>query len=439
MESFEGKEIQFTVERLPRCLVKFSVNVGPGLAKTAYDKAIKEVSKHVSFPGFRKGKAPKDMVVKRHKQAIEEEWKNALANTVFPEAEKIANIPVLKRNTKVNYDVKTLSLENGGEMSFTFETEPTPPTVDPSKLELQPVKRPAVGDKEINETMRQIQFFFSSWNPVKRPVQEGDFVILDVDIVDPPSNLFNGTRFEVTPHSMAKWMREAIIGKNIGDVVEATSSPDDDVDEEEKKSFEPKQTRITIVDIEEVALCPLDEKYYQGLGIANEEELRAYVTKLLNYKADEHVKAAERTQAVDFLLNYNPFDLPPSFINHEAAFRFEQLNKDPEFKTYWSQIPNAEKDRYIQALLAQSEKAVRLFYLSQHILQEAKLTIGPEDLPPTPQIPLDMFLMPKPEYINPKGQLQSAEMYTRLMLEKVQDHIIAKSREKTPSPADLPN
>lgn len=437
MESFEGKEFKFTVERLPNCLVKFNVTVTPALAKTAHDKAVKEVTKHVSFPGFRKGKAPKELVVKQHQKSIDEQWKQSLADIVFPEAEKLANIPVLKRQNTIKFDVKSLSLENGGELTLQFETEPTLPKIDASKFEVQHVARPPVTEKEINETIRQIQFFFAGWKEIDRPIQEGDFVMLNVDIIDPPSNLFNNTRFEVTPHSMAKWMREAIIGKTVGDQVEATSFPDDDVSEEDRKNFEPKQARLTVLHVEEAIMPELNEKYYQGLGIANEEELRAYVTKLLNYKADEHVKAAERNQAVDFLLNHNPFDLPPSLINHEASFRYEQLNKDPEFKSYWESLAKEEKDRYVQTLISQSEKAVRLFYLSQHLLQDAKLTIGPEDLPPAPKIPLDVFLMPRQEYINPKGQLQSAEMYSRLMLEKVQDHIIAQA--KAAKQTNLPN
>ena len=62
--------------------------------------------------------------------------------------------------------------------------------------------------------------FFASWQHVNdRPIQEGDFVLLDVDVIEeiPAVPLFVKTRFEVTEKSMAKWMYELVVGRNKGD------------------------------------------------------------------------------------------------------------------------------------------------------------------------------------------------------------------------------
>ena len=51
------------------------------------------------------------------------------------------------------------------------------------------MKRPEVNEEKVEETIRQVQLFFAEWKHITdRPVQEGDFVLLDVDVIeeDPP-------------------------------------------------------------------------------------------------------------------------------------------------------------------------------------------------------------------------------------------------------------
>ena len=69
--------------------------------------------------------------------------------------------------------------------------------------------------------------------------------LLDVDVIEetPSTPLFNHTRFEVTEKSMAKWMRDLVLGKNAGDTVEGISVPDEDASEEDKEDLKPKKVR----------------------------------------------------------------------------------------------------------------------------------------------------------------------------------------------------
>ena len=72
-----------------------------------------------------------------------------------------------------------------------------------------------------------------------RPIQENDFVILDVDVIDEDlrANLFNDVRFEVTDRSMAKWMKDLILGPKQGEVLEGTSVPDEDASKKKIKKI----------------------------------------------------------------------------------------------------------------------------------------------------------------------------------------------------------
>ncbi len=45
---------------------------------------------------------------------------------------------------------------------------------------------------------------------------------------------------------MAKWMRDLVLGKNVGDQIEGISTPDEDASEEDKENLKPKKVRVTI-------------------------------------------------------------------------------------------------------------------------------------------------------------------------------------------------
>ena len=208
-------------------------------------------------------------------------------------------------------------------------------------MQVKPIKRPEVNEDKIDETIRQVQLFFATWEHVHdRPVQEGDFVLLDVDVIEdtPPTPLFSNTRFEVTEKSMAQWMRELVIGKNAGDSIEGTSVPDEDASEEDKEELKPKKVRVTIKSIDTATLPTLDDDFVKKLGVSTVEEMKTNVTNLLNKQADAHVLEAQREQVSEFLLSQYPFDLPATLIEKETQFRFRQLLQDKDFQQYWESM-----------------------------------------------------------------------------------------------------
>jgi trigger factor len=283
-------------------------------------------------------------------------------------------------------------------LTLSLETEPKIPRVDPKQLQLKPVKRPEVNEDKINETIRQIQLFFANWQHVHdRPVQEGDFVLLDVDVIEehPSTPLFSHTRFEVTEKSMAKWMRELVLGKNAGDSVEGTSVPDEDASKEDKEQLKPKKVRVTIKSIDTAALPELTNEFVQKLGASSIEDMRTKVTNLLHNQADAHVLEAQREQVNEFLLNQYPFDLPATLIEKETQFRFRQLLQDKDFTPYWEKLNAEDRKKTIQMVYQQSEKAVRMFYLCRQIVSDANIRVSATDIPPPASSPLELLINPQ--------------------------------------------
>lgn len=419
-----NEHVRFTVHNKPSCIVEFDVEVLKPLIQTAYKKALKKIGKSVTLPRFRKGKAPDNLIEKNFPDEIKKQWNQEIAHAAFQECQKLTNIPILHKEAKVSYKIKSHS-SHGALLLLSFETEPTLPFIDPKGIHLKSVKRPEITPEKITETIRQTQFFFAKWEKVtNRPVQKNDFVTLDVDLVEEGTSLFSNTRFEVNAKGMAEWMLSLVLGKNISDTTEGISIPDQNASEEEKEELKPKKVRITIKSIDLATLPPIDEKFAKLIGTSSIEELHQRVEELLNKQADEHVQEALREQVTEILLEQFPFDLPTTLIQKEVEFRIQQLTQNVDFKSYWDNLKAEERKKILKTIQQQSEKAVRMFYLCRKIVSEANIRITAEDVPSAASTPLEILL--NSQNPNPSNcpEIEHAEAYSRLILKKAEDWII---------------
>lgn len=430
---FSNELVKIKAHMKPACKVELEVEAAPSLVKEAQAKAIKAVGKEVTIAGFRKGKAPQNLIEKNYPSQINSELEKAVSDLAFRECLKVCKIPILNNELKIGYNMKSHSLQDGAKLILFFETEPTIPTIDPKSITIKNVERPEVNADKVEETIRQVQLFFADWKRVDdRPIQENDFVMLDVDVIEeePSQPLFSGVRFEVTNRAMAKWMKDLVIGHKRGEVLEGTSVPDADAKAKDKEELKPKKVRVTIRDVETATFPELSDDFAKKVGAPSVAEMRKNVEKLLNEKADGHVKEKMREEVSEVLLTDFKFDVPASLIDREVRFRMQQLLQDPEYAQHWNSMTNEAKKRTVGSIAEQSEKAVRMFYVCRKILADAKITISPNDIPQVVDTPLNMLIGDRRD-VHPQGntEVHQAEAFSRLLLEKAEDYIITNANK----------
>ena len=338
--------------------------------------AIKKVGKEVTLPGFRKGRAPIELILKKYPAAVESQWHKSIADASFAAAQLHSRVPMLNTNSPVTFDLKKHSLEEGAELVFSFDTEPEVPTVDPKLFYPKPVQTAEVGEKQIDEAIHQMRFFYAQWKPVvDRGIQAGDYILIDLDTINgEPEKVFHEVRFEVSKARMASWMQQLVIGAKKGDVLEGLSEPDDDVSEQEKKEFTPKKVRITIHDAEEAILPEMDD-FAKKMGTSDVPQMRESIRTALLRNAEEKAESDLCDQVNEFLIHQYTFELPLSLIETEKNHRRSQLQNDPKYRDSFEKLSSDERKKLEERLYTESDQAVRLFYLSRQIVRDAKITV----------------------------------------------------------------
>ena len=206
------------VKNISDVKVELTISLGVEELKAAEQVALTKLAKEVKIEGFRKGKAPLEMVAAQVDQNVlgQEVIENALSKAVA-EAFLKEKIQAINRP---EVDVKKFI--PGTELEFTATSEIMP------KVELGDYKnlkvkkeKVSVSQKEVNETIDQILKNFAEKKKVKRAAKEGDEVVIDF-LGKKDGVAFDGGKAEKFPlelgsKSFIPGFEEGLIGKKAGD------------------------------------------------------------------------------------------------------------------------------------------------------------------------------------------------------------------------------
>ncbi len=377
-------QVKIKIEKKPNCKIEMDIESSSQIVKEASKQALKDLKKEITLPGFRKGKAPDGIILKKYPIQYLERLEKKIADLSFIKACEQEKIPPILQESPIIFKIKNYSLEKGAELHYSYETIPDVPKVDPKAFKIS-IDKIEVSDEEIDEIIRQMRFFYAQWKQVNRPIKEGDYIIIDLDSIESntPQRVFSDTRFEVSDKGMAAWMKELVIGKNLNDSLKGVSKPDEKATEEEKKIFEPKKVLVTIKKIQEVKLPKVDDEFAKKVGAKDKNDLYKHVKKILTEKKQIKHNQENRKKVQDFLLKNYKFDIPNSLIQNEFNYRKDAYMKNPEFKKRYDKMSSNEIKEFEKDLLQYSKEAIKIFYLSKKIIEDFDIQISNDEIKKT--------------------------------------------------------
>ena len=113
--------MNITVEDLAPCRKRLRIEVPANRVSEEYDKVADEYTKHVRIPGFRPGKAPRTVVLKKYQKDIEQELQRSLVPQAYREACEKRNIHAV-----TSPNIEDLNYQHGLSLSFSTIVETAP-------------------------------------------------------------------------------------------------------------------------------------------------------------------------------------------------------------------------------------------------------------------------------------------------------------------------
>lgn len=166
--------MKVSTKRLPESQVLLEIEADPQQMERSLDKAYRRLAQRVEVPGFRKGKAPRNML-ERHlgRPRLVQEALDILIPEAYNQAIEEEDVDAI--------DQPSIELVNDEPLSFKA-TVPIRPTVDIGDYEsVRVVREPYdIPEDEVDKALEELRQRYAVHEPVERPVQSGDIVRADV-------------------------------------------------------------------------------------------------------------------------------------------------------------------------------------------------------------------------------------------------------------------
>ena len=364
--------------------VTLTIEVEPSEILNHKKKACEDFSNEIKIDGFRPGHAPMHVVEqyvdKNHILAHTYELaiQYSYADAVIKEKLQVVSHPkiVMKSDTKKDYS-------EGGDANgenFKFEAEvaimPEVKLKDYKSIKVEK-KEPKVEKKEIDETIEEMQKYFTTWSDTEREVAKGDRVEIDFEGFEPKEKDEKGER-KVIPNTASKnhpvivgegslvpGFEDNLIGMKKEETKEFTLKFPKDY---HKKDFQGKEVlfKVTVRRIEEGKKPELNEELVEKITgkKLTVEEFKADIEGNIKAHKEEQSKQERENKYLEELLKTVDVEIPEALISEEVHFMIEDLQHDMEhrgipFDKYLEQAKLTHEDLH-KKYEAEAEKRVKL-------------------------------------------------------------------------------
>ena len=213
-----------SVEKLSDTRVKLNVNVPFDELSQEIDQAYKAIAQQVSIPGFRKGKAPRQLIDARFGRGpILEQVINDMLPTRYQQACEENELKVIGQPK-----IDIAKIEDNDFVEFTAEVDVRPEVDVPDFSEFS-VTVPAikVDDEAVDKELENLQARFGELKDTKRKMKTGDFAIIDIvaevdgEKVEEAST--EGLSYEIGSDDLIKGLDTALRGLKTDEDAEFTA------------------------------------------------------------------------------------------------------------------------------------------------------------------------------------------------------------------------
>ncbi len=295
-----AESVSTTVTELPESRVRVQAQVAPEEVERRIQQAARELGRQMRIPGFRKGKVPPPVVIRRlgREAVLDEALRSSLGGWYADAIDRAGIAPV----GEPDLDVPSELPAEGQPLQFSIEIGVRPIAKLGQYKGLEVGRRePAVEEAQIDEEIDRLRDRLAKLEPVDRPAENGDHVVIDyVGTVD-GEEFAGGTGrdqlLELGSGRLVPGFEDQLIGASAGAERTVTITFPEDYPATELAGKE-AQFAVTVSEVQEKRLPEADDEFAsEAAGFDTLAELREDIAERLR-KLDERAVEREFEDAV---------------------------------------------------------------------------------------------------------------------------------------------
>jgi trigger factor len=354
-----------TVTELPESRVRVEAEVPPEEVEREIAKTARQLGREMRIPGFRKGKVPPPVVIRRigREAVLDETVRDAMGRWYADAIGEAKITPV----GEPDLDLGTLP-DEGQPLTFTLEIGVRPKAQLGDYKGVEVGRREAeVADEAVQAELDALRERAARLETVEREAAEGDFVVMDyVGSID--GEPFEGgagrdQMVELGSGRLIPGFEEQLVGAKAGEerTVKVTFPEEYGAAHLAGKDAE---FAVTVNEIKEKRLPELDDDFaVDQAGFDSLDELREDIrTKLL--EADQrHVDQAFREAVVDAVVREATVEVPDALVEARGRELWDRmmhsLSHQGISKDVYLQISGKTEEELLSETTPDAERALR--------------------------------------------------------------------------------
>ena len=366
--------------------VKLTFNIESEKFDEAMKKVYAKTAKYFNIPGFRKGKAPMQLVERQYGSAIfYEDAFNELVPDIYDEAIKENKIEAVSRP---NIDI--VQMEKGKELIFTATVE-TKPEVELGKykgIEIKKIEYTTT-DKDIEHELGHMAERNARLVTVEdRAVEKGDITTIDfegsIDGVQFEGGKAENHELEIGSNTFIPGFEDQIIGMKLEEEKDIkVKFPEDYF----SKDLAGKDAvfKVKLHEIKKKELPKIDDEFAKDVSEFDTlEELKNSIKEKLDTENTEKAKYETEEEAIKVVCDNTKLDIPNGMIELEI----DNMIKDMETRLSYQglnlnqylQIRNKTEAEIRENFKEQAERSIKSRLVLEAIVKAENFEVTPEEV-----------------------------------------------------------
>ena len=422
------------VEKLEKNTAKLTIEVPAEKFDAAVKNAYNKSKSRFNIPGFRKGKAPFNMIKKMYGVGVfYEDAVDEVIDTSYPDAAKESGLEIVSRPS-----ISIEEIEEGKAFVYTAVVAVKPEVTlgEYKGVEVQKTKS-EVTEEDIETEIKRAREKNSRLITVEdRGIEDGDQVTIDFDgSVD--GKRFEGGKAEDYPltigsHTFIDNFEEQLIGKTTGEECEVNVTFPAEYHVEELKN-KPAVFKVKVKEIQRKELPEANDDFASEVSdFDTMEEYKKDLTEKLQAEKIEAAKTADEDKVVAKVIENATMEIPDQMVEEQVngmvndyARRLE--SQGISFKQY-VEITGMTAEKIGEQMKPQAIKRIQTRLVLEAVVKAENIQADDAAVEEQFDKMAEDFKMDKEQIKGMFGEEQMAQLKEDLAVQKAIDFLVAEAK-----------
>ena len=366
------------------------VTLDPSEVDAEHQAVVTEIGQVARIPGFRPGKAPAAMVLKRFAKEVLDEFKQKVVSKAYRSALEQQKLDVLN---VVNVEPGEVQQGSTATITITLDVRPDFQLPDYNGLPTE-VPSTDASDAEVDEVIEGLRSERAEFKPAERPAAKGDYVKLSYEgtvegkpiaELAPDKQIYGKVpqtweEVEGANEGVIPGLGKQLTGVKAGDKRDVTIAFPADFAPVPALAGKSATYAVEIQEVRERALPALDEAFFKANKVDDLAGLKTSVRSNLKLQKEHQNRVEQRRQVIDALAGKVDFAVPDSLVENETQSVLRQfLEENMRRGVPQEQFEKDKKELFENARKA-ATKRVKVQLMLAKVAEAEKIQVSEKDI-----------------------------------------------------------